>query len=118
VAVPNGWSELLGHLEPYLSPDWMRTAHDHADQPWVRLILLVDAHAQLATPRIAEKIGQTMSELAEGRESEQAGWTELMQAARDRRLEVVTRLMDAAPTVLPQELMPLFVRSVEPTGIL
>jgi hypothetical protein len=118
MAVPDGWNELLGELEPYLSPDWMRNANEHADQGWVRLILLVDAHAQLATPRIAEKIGQTMSELAEGRETEQAGWTRLKEAARDRRHEVVVRLMDAAPEMLPQELVPLFVRSVEPTGLL
>jgi hypothetical protein len=115
--IPDGWEELVSALEPHVSPDWVRHAREHAGQAWVRLIALVDAHYQLSTPRIAEKIALTMADLAVGRESEQAGWNELRERARDQRLDVVALLVDTAPRVLPEELVPLFVRSVDPASV-
>jgi hypothetical protein len=82
----------------------------------VRLIALVDAHAQLSNPRITEKIASTMAELAEGREDERAGWEALRDKARDERQAVVAKLVDAAGDVLTPELLPLFVRSAEPSA--
>lgn len=101
-----------------MSPDWVREARRHGDQPWVRLIAMVDAHAQLSNPRIAEKIGQTMSELAEGRDEERAGWEALRDRARDERQAVAARVLDAAPELLTPELLPLFSRSVDPMAVM
>jgi hypothetical protein len=109
-----GWPALIGALQPHVSPEWTRQAREYGDQPWVRLIVLVDAHAQLSTPSLGEKIAATMSELAEGREAEREGWNVLRERARDQRQEIVARLVDAAPGLLSPELLPLFVRSVEP----
>ena len=64
MSAPEGWSDLLGRLEPYVSPEWTKNAQEHGGQPWIRLILLVDAHHQLSTPRVAEKVAMTMADLA------------------------------------------------------
>jgi hypothetical protein len=117
-ATPAGWLPLIDALEPHLAPEWTRQARQHGDQPWVRLIALVDAHAQLSNPRLAEKIAATMSELAEGREEERAGWDALREQALAERQAVVAQLVDAAPGVLSSELMPLFVRSVDPAKMM
>jgi hypothetical protein len=114
---PQGWGELVDELEPHVAPDWTRAAREHGAQPWVRLIVLVDAHAQLAAPRVTEKIATTMAELAEGRDAEQSGWAAVAEAARERRHRVVARLVDAAPAMLPDDLVVLFVRSIEPAGL-
>jgi hypothetical protein len=117
-APPDGWDELVGTLEPHVSPEWTRQARAHGGQPWVRLIAMVDAHAQLATPRLEEKIGETMAELAVERPAEQEGWRLIAERAKDRRLEIVASLVDAAPRMLGPEHLPLFVRSVDPTGVM
>ena len=54
---------------------------EHGEQGWIRLILLVDAHHQLSTPRISEKIAMTMADLAVDRGAEAEGW----EAVRARR---------------------------------
>lgn len=112
--VPPGWDAFIASMEPHLSPDWVRNAREHAGQSWVRLIVLVDAHAQLSTPRIAEKIAMTMADLAHGRDAELAGWNEVQEKAKEQRMELISGLVDLAPDVLPEELVPLFVRSVDP----
>jgi hypothetical protein len=117
-ATPAGWLPLVDSLEPHLAPEWIRQARAHGDQPWVRLIALVDAHAQLSNPRLAEKIASTMSELAEGREDERAGWDAVREQAFADRQAVVAQLVDAASEVLSPELMPLFVRSVDPARMM
>ena len=114
MASPQGWSELVDELEPVVPPDWTRQAREHGGQDWVRLILLVDAHHRLSGPGVTEKIAQTMAELAVGRDSEQAGWLELQERGRERRVAVVVRLVDTAPGLLPEALVPLFARSIEP----
>lgn len=108
------WEGLLADLERYMSPDWMHHAREHGERGWIRLILLVDAQHQLATPRATEKVAQTMSELAVDREGERAGWEAILEAARAERVEVVARIVDVAPTVIPEDLLPLFARSAEP----
>ncbi len=114
--VPEGWTPLLEALRPHVSPEWSRHADEHGGQSWVRLILLVDAHFQLSTPRVTEKVAMTMADLAVDRGAEREGWEALLERARDERLELVARLVDAAEGLLPPELLPLFARSIEPAA--
>lgn len=114
MSAPEGWSDLLGRLEPYVSPEWTKSAQEHGDQPWIRLILLVDAHHQLSTPRVAEKVAMTMADLAVDRETEREGWEAIREVAYTERIDVVSGLVDATPTLLSPELVQLFERSIEP----
>lgn len=109
------WAGLVESLRPHVSPEWIRQATEHGGQGWIRLILLVDAHNQLSTPRVAEKVAMTMADLAVDRDAERAGWEAIRVAAQEERLEVVAGLVDSAESVLSPELVPLFVRSIEPT---
>ena len=110
-----GWAELLERLQPHVSPEWSRHAAEHGEQGWIRLILLVDAHHQLSTPRISEKIAMTMADLAVDRGNEAEGWEAVRAAAFDERLELVAYLVDSSEALLTPELMALFARSIEPT---
>jgi hypothetical protein len=112
---PEGWAPLLERLRPYVSPDWSRHAQEHGHHAWIRLILLVDAHHQLSTPRVSEKVAMTMADLAVDRDRERAGWEELLEKARAERVQTVTELVDSAEGLLTPELIPLFARSIEPT---
>ena len=111
------WGALVARLTPHVSPEWSRHAAEHGGQGWIRLILLVDAHDQLSRPRVAEKVAMTMADLAVGheREAERAGWEQVREAAQEQRMELVAGLVDSAATQLPEELQPLFVRSIEPS---
>lgn len=111
------WAEIRDELRPHVSPEWSRQADEHGGQAWMRLVLLVDAHSFLSQPRIAEKISMTMSDLAAERDGEREGWEAIRERAREDRVELVTRLVDAAPEVLPDTLSPLFSRSIEPTQV-
>jgi hypothetical protein len=115
MAAPEGWAPLVGELAPHVSPEWSRHAGEHGAQPWIRLILLVDAHAQLPQPRVSEKVAMTMADLARDGSPEQEGWNAIQERAREERVQLVGRLVDAAEGLLSDELMPLFVRSIEPT---
>jgi hypothetical protein len=108
---------LLEELRPHVSPEWSRHASEHAGQGWIRLILLVDAHSQLSSPNVPEKVAMTMADLARDGSSEQKGWNALQERARDDRMELVARLVDAAESLLPAELVPLFIRSIEPSAV-
>jgi hypothetical protein len=117
MSAPVGWPELVERLRAHVSPEWVRHAEEHGGQSWVRLILLVDAHHQLSSPRIAEKVAMTMSDLAvgESREAEREGWEAVRERAADERMQLVTSLVDSAPGLLTAELTPLFARSIEPS---
>lgn len=115
---PEGWAPLIDELAPHVSPEWRRHAEEHATQSWVRLILLVDAHHQLSTPRVAEKVAMTMADLARDGTPEQEGWNALHERARDDRMKLVARLVDAVEGLLPEDLVPLFVRSIEPSVVM
>lgn len=115
-AAPEGWEEMVASFEPHVSPEWARHAREHADQSWVRLIVMVDAHAQLNKPGIAEKIALTMADLAMNREAEQKGWMAIREKAEEQRVNLVTGLVDSAEKLLPEELWPFFVRSVDPVS--
>lgn len=115
-APPPGWQPLLDALRPHVSPEWSRHAQEYGTQPWIRLILLVDAHSQLSGPRIAEKVAMTLGDLAIEGSREHAGWVAIQERSRDDRMELVARLVDAAEPLLTPELLPLFIRSVEPTA--
>jgi hypothetical protein len=117
LTTPEAWAGLVERLRPHVSPEWVRQAEAHGGQPWVRLVLLVDAHHQLASPRVAEKVAMTMADLAVGheREAERRGWEQVREAAQEQRMGLVAGLVDAAPGLLPQDLQPLFVRSIEPS---
>ena len=116
MSAPDGWSELLEGLRPHVSPEWSRQAAEHGGVGWVRLILLVDAHHQLSTPRVAEKVAMTMADLVPpGRENEREGWEAVREKAQEERMELVASLVDTAPSVLSEELVPLFARSIEPS---
>jgi len=117
MSAPEGWPELVERLSAHLSPEWVRHAQEHGGQPWIRLILLVDAHHQLSSPRVAEKVAMTMADLAVGqnREVEREGWDAVRERAADDRMELVAGLVDAAPGFLSEELTPLFARSIEPS---
>lgn len=115
MSAPEGWSDLLGRLEPHVSPEWSRHARESGDQAWVRLILLVDAHHLLSMPRISEKVAMTMADLAVDRGGEREGWEAIREKAQTERLETIAGLVDASEALLPPDLLPLFVRSIEPT---
>lgn len=114
MAPPAAWGVLLNDLEPHVTPEWSRYARDHGDQEWIRLILLVDAHHQLSSPRVAEKVAMTMADLAAEREQERAGWEAIRERAGETRAQLVERLQDSVQQVLPENLVALFVRSIEP----
>ena len=115
---PDVWSQLVDDVERWVVPTWVTNAREYGSQPWIRLVLLVDAHAMLCTPQPTEKIAMTMADLAEGeaRAGERAGWEALAAHTRDARLEVAASLVDRAESVLPEDLMVYFARSVEPTA--
>jgi hypothetical protein len=112
---PEGWSALIDSLRPHVSPEWARHAETYGGQGWIRLILLVDAHNLLSNPRVAEKVAMTMADLAVDRDQERAGWEELRERAHEERMQVVAGLVDAAPGMLTEDLLPLFSRSIEPS---
>ncbi len=111
------WARVVEGLRPHVSPDWVRSAEEHGEQGWIRLILLVDAHHQLSSPRVAEKVAMTMADLAVGheRQAEREGWEEVRRTAQEQRMELVAGLVDASSTLLPEDLQPLFARSIEPS---
>jgi len=112
--VPEAWPDLLEGLRPHVSPEWSRHAEEHGRQGWVRLILLVDAHHQLSTPRVTEKVAMTMADLAVDRPSEREGWEAVREKAHQERMSIVARIVDSAGGLLPEDLVPLFARSIEP----
>jgi hypothetical protein len=115
MTAPSGWSPLVEELEPHVSPEWSRYAREHGDQDWIRLILLVDAHHQLSSPLVAEKVAMTMADLAGDREPAQRdGWEALRVRASEARVGLVMRLADRAEEILPEEHQALFARSIEP----
>jgi hypothetical protein len=116
MAAPAGWDPLVADLEPHVTPEWSRYAREHGEQGWIRLVLMVDAHHQLSSPRIAEKVAMTMADLAGDRESEREGWEAIRASAGEARVQLVTRLTDTAEEVLSEELVALFARSIEPRG--
>ncbi len=111
---PTAWDAFVVEIEPHVSPEWTRNVRSHGAQPWIRLIALVDVHHQLTQPQIVEKIAMTMADLAGDREAEVAGWTALMEQARGRRAALLERVAEVAPTLLPDDLVPLFARSLTP----
>lgn len=115
---PEGWAPLVEGLRPHVSPEWARNAAEYGGQGWIRLILMVDAHHQLSTPRVAEKVAMTMADLATGheRETEREGWEALRVTAQEERLDLVAGLVDSAEELLPEDLLPLFSRSIEPSA--
>lgn len=116
MSAPEGWPELLERLRPHVSPEWSRHAAEHGHHGWIRLVLLVDAHHQLSTPRVTEKVAMTMADLAADRDKEREGWEALRESARDERLELVAHVVDIAPSLLPDDLTPLFIRSIDPVS--
>jgi hypothetical protein len=116
VTAPDDWARLVAGLRPHVSPEWVRHAEEHGGQGWIRLILLVDAHHQLSAPRVAEKVAMTMADLAVGheRETEREGWEAVRQRAQEERQELLAGLVDSADRLLPEDLLPLFSRSIEP----
>ena len=117
MSTPEGWGPLVDGLRPHVSPEWVRNAEEHGGQGWIRLILLVNAHHQLSSPRIAEKVAMTMADLAVGheREAEREGWEAVRTTAQEERLELVAGLVNSAEGLLPEDLVPLFSRSIEPS---
>lgn len=115
--IPAEWLAIVDELEPHVSPHWAKQAREHGAKGWIRLICMVDAHSQLSNPGVDEKIAMTMVDLAIGKEGEQAGWREIQERARASRVDTVARVVDAAAEVLPEDLIPLFIRSVDPMRI-
>jgi hypothetical protein len=115
-ASTRAWDELVAELAPQMSDEWTRRAREDGAQPWIRLILLVDAHHRLSAPGVNEKIAATMGELAVEREREQAGWQEVQEHERLAREARMSALLAAAPNVLGDEQLPLFERSIEPVA--
>lgn len=112
-----GWTSLVGRLEPFMSSEWNRNAREHGGHPWIRLVLLVDAHDLLCRPGPTEKIAMTMADLADGREDVQkAGWQAIADHARDERIAIISALVDESPPLLTPELIGFFERSVEPSA--
>lgn len=110
----DAWEAFVTQVEPHVSPEWARNARQHGGQAWIRLIAMVDVHHQLTSPQIVEKIAMTLADLAGDREREVAGWNALQEQARLRRIELLRRVEAVAPTLLPEDLAPLFARSLTP----
>ena len=110
------WEGLLEQLAAHLSPDWMEYARSHGDQDWVRLVLMVDAHHQLSSPRAGEKVANTMYHLAadHDRGDEAEGWEAIETRLRDARVELVATVVDSAEGILSEAHYPMFIRSAEP----
>jgi hypothetical protein len=114
VSDPGAWEAFVVEVEQHVSPEWTRNARSHGAQPWIRLIAMVDVHHQLTQPQIVEKIAMTMADLAGDREAEVAGWVALMEQARGKRAALLERVGEAAPALLPDDLLQLFFRSLTP----
>ena len=110
----NGWDELLGRLEPHVSPEWMRHAREHGEQGWIRLIALVDVQNVLCSPQIVEKVAATMADLADGRSQDAEGWVAIQRGALDKRIELLRRIDELSPALLSPELHQLYLRSAQP----
>jgi len=110
----DGWDKLVDDLSPHVSPMWTRHAREHGHQPWVRLVALVDAHHQLSTPMVSEKVANAMADLATERKAERAGWQQISERAKADREALRARLVEMAPTVLPDTLTAYFDRSIVP----
>ncbi|MFN8111212.1 MAG: hypothetical protein U0Y82_15435 [Thermoleophilia bacterium] len=111
------WTTMVDRLEPFMSPSWTKNAREHGQHPWIRLVLLVDAHDLLCKPGATEKIAMTMGDLADGREDAQRdGWRAIADIARDERITVISALVDESPPLLTPELIGFFERSVEPSA--
>ena len=115
MSAPEGWGPLVEKLEPHVTPEWSRHARDFGGQGWIRLILLVNAHHQLSTPRVTEKVAMTMADLAVDRDREREGWEAIRESAHQERMDVVAAMVNASPELLPEELLALFARSIEPS---
>lgn len=118
MSAPEQWTVLLEEIRPYVTPDWMEHAEKHGEQPWVRLVLLVDVQNLLLNPFATEKVAETMAELAVGREDERKGWELIAAKKKEEREALVTHVFDVADAVLPAELLPLFTRAAEPTQVM
>ena len=114
MSAPEGWAELVERMAPHVTPEWSTHAQEHGQQAWIRLILLVDAHHQLSSPRVAEKVAMTMADLAVDRDKEREGWEAIRVSAFEERMEIVTAMVDASVSLLPEDLVQLFARSIEP----
>ena len=111
------WTALVDSLAPHMSPDWTKNAREHGGQPWIRLVLVVDAHDFLCRPGATEKIAMTMADLADGRDAGQAeGWKAIADHTREERIGVISNLVDTAPGLLNPEHHEFFERSVEPSA--
>jgi hypothetical protein len=111
------WAALVDTLEPWMSPDWMKNAREHGNQPWIRLVLVVDAHDRLCKPDASEKIAMTMADLADGHDKgHAAGWQAIAEHARDARIAAIAGLVDNAPPLLSPQHQEFFERSVEPSA--
>ena len=111
------WTALVENLAPHMSPDWTKNAREYGNQPWIRLVLVVDAHDFLCRPGATEKIAMTMADLSNGRDDGQSqGWKAIADHTRDERIEVISKLVDEAPGLLDPEHQEFFERSVEPSA--
>lgn len=108
------WEAFVTEVEPHVSPEWARHARSHGAQAWIRLIAMVDVHHQMSSPQIVEKISMTLADLAGDRQAEVAGWTAIQDSAREKRRSLMDRVVQVAPTVLSDELVVLFERSLTP----
>ncbi|MCA9850712.1 MAG: hypothetical protein H6531_01535 [Actinobacteria bacterium] len=110
------WNQLIDQLEPTMTAEWVKSARDHGEQPWIRLVLLVDAHDLLCRLGPTEKIAMTMADLAQGNDERQReGWEVIAEHARTERVKVITAIVDEGPGLLPQDLHEYFERSIEPS---
>ncbi len=111
----DAWEAFVTEIEPHVSPEWTHNARSHGSQGWIRLIMLVDAHTMLTGPQIMEKIAMTMADLADSNnKAEVAGWGALHEKAVGKRRELLTRIVEIAPSLLSTELQMLFTRSLVP----
>ena len=95
-----------------------QSARDHGEQPWIRLVLLVDAHDLLCRLGPTEKIAMTMADLAQGNDERQReGWEVIAEHARTERVKVITAIVDEGPGLLPQDLHEYFERSTSRPSI-
>ena len=115
---PEGWSRLVDDVERWVVPTWVTNAREYGNQPWIRLVLLVDAHAMLCAPA------------ADGEDRDDDGRPRGRSGARRRARGMGgacrtdegrppggrRALVDRAESVLPEDLIVYFSRSVEPTA--
>lgn len=110
------WDEMVDSLADSVPPEWTHFARSFADTPWMKAMLLLDAHDRLGGPSPTEHVSHTLHHLAEsnGHALDAKGWETLHDKRREERRQLLILIEDKGPLVLDGEPAALFARSIVP----